>query len=287
MVLQHLGYEDLIVCSMVCKRFHKLVKKAVELSYIVELGVDGFVDGAPSDLSTGERLQILLDLRERWRTLDWMKRESVKPHPTRRRYNNMHYAQGIFSQVMRLSSDEGQHDYSVFSTVLPTRATDAAEYGPPGKDDHLWYRAFCTDPAADVIIFAAMESQVLHGEQLGTQSLKSYLSFVPRTLSSNGSSPHPLCRSECLHLMGYPSAILDPQIAGEMVGITALTDSRRSIVIYNWQSGELVVKSLKDNVPQITSTPHPAPLTSLAASLSRLKIQVAFWYTMPAQVPIR
>ncbi|TFY80893.1 hypothetical protein EWM64_g3119 [Hericium alpestre] len=266
MMLQHLGYKDLIVCSMVCKCFYKLVKEAVQLSYIVELGVDGFVDGPPSDLGTCERLQILLDLPERWRTFDWVKREIVNLYPTKRKFH-MEYAQGLFSQIMRRSSEEGQYDSSIFSTVLPTHSTQAAEYGSLGEDHQHWTH-FCMDPAADVIIFAAIDTQLLNGTQLGTHSIEveSYLSFVPRSLSSNGTRPHPLCRSECLQLMaGTRSAsILDPQIAGDMVGVTIIACGKNSIAIYNWQSGELVILLTPRRWVQIMTHLDPWPVKDFA-----------------------
>ncbi|TFY80603.1 hypothetical protein EWM64_g3403 [Hericium alpestre] len=246
MVLQNVGYKDLIVCSMVCKRFHKLIKEAAEFSYTVELGVDGLVDGLSSDQITSERLQILLDLRKRWRTLDWVKRETVNLHPTKPKHNNMHYAQGIFSQAMRLSDEEGQYDSSIFCTTLPTRTMEAADYGSLGENDGLWYRAFCMDPAADVVISVGFEHEDLDDEELETQSesFKSCLTFYPRSLSSNGTRLHPSCRCEPSGFITgtYDARIMEPQIAGDMVGVTITDDLDESIVIYNWHSGDLVVK---------------------------------------------
>ncbi|TFY75372.1 hypothetical protein EWM64_g8639 [Hericium alpestre] len=120
---------------------------------------------------------------------------------------------------------------------------EAADYGSLGKNDSLWCRAFCMDPAADVVISVGFEHEDLDDEELETESINSRLTFYPRSLSSNGTRLHPLCQSETSGIiMGtYDARIMEPQIAGDMVGIT-VTNQEESIVIYNWHSGDLVVK---------------------------------------------
>ncbi|KAK7679035.1 hypothetical protein QCA50_017979 [Cerrena zonata] len=74
-VLRYLGYRDILKCEAVCKYFNKAIKDSVEMQYLIELGADGMIDGArtPSSLPTAERLQLLLNRRARWRTLNWTK----------------------------------------------------------------------------------------------------------------------------------------------------------------------------------------------------------------------
>ena len=54
-----------------CTILRDIVRDSIELQYIIELAADGMVDGIGCNLSTAERLARLLQLRARWRSLEW------------------------------------------------------------------------------------------------------------------------------------------------------------------------------------------------------------------------
>lgn len=65
----------------VCSRFREIVRDAVELQYCIELAADGLEDGIECSLSTADRLARLLELRVRWRHLDWTRVVQLSPLP--------------------------------------------------------------------------------------------------------------------------------------------------------------------------------------------------------------
>ena len=54
-----------------CTILRDIVRDSIELQYIIQLAADGMVDGIGCNLSTAERLARLLQLRARWRSLEW------------------------------------------------------------------------------------------------------------------------------------------------------------------------------------------------------------------------
>ncbi|TFY78399.1 hypothetical protein EWM64_g5612 [Hericium alpestre] len=127
--------------------------------------------------------------------------------------------------------------------MLPTRATEAAEYG--SMTDLLSYWPFCMDPAADVVMFVEIEDEMTPDDR--EESMEICLMFAPRSLSSNDDDPHRLCETDFIKLFGvdYGGGPLGPQIAGDMAGVTIADGDEQDsgyLVIYNWHTGELVVR---------------------------------------------
>ncbi|KAI0710779.1 hypothetical protein C8Q76DRAFT_738672 [Earliella scabrosa] len=71
MMLTRLEAKQVLRCACVCTILRDIVRDSIELQYIIELAADGMVDGIGFNLSTAERLARLLQLRARWRSLEW------------------------------------------------------------------------------------------------------------------------------------------------------------------------------------------------------------------------
>ncbi|KAA1477274.1 hypothetical protein DENSPDRAFT_875168 [Dentipellis sp. KUC8613] len=77
MILRNLTGRDLLRCAQVCKYFFSVVNHTPDLLYIVELCAEGFVDGPPSDISSRERMGLLVRRAGSWRSLVWNKRTTI------------------------------------------------------------------------------------------------------------------------------------------------------------------------------------------------------------------
>lgn len=59
-----------------CKRWAQLIDESVVLRYIVELDAHSKIDGPPSAISTGDRLQALLAHQRAWRDLAYIRHDT-------------------------------------------------------------------------------------------------------------------------------------------------------------------------------------------------------------------
>ena len=119
----------------------------MELQYSIELAADGLVDGVGCSLSTAERLQRLLELRTRWRHLDWTRVTQISS-PAKIYAHAM--AQGVVATYSLL-----EH---LSVTWLPTAATPQPRTVERG-DIGINVFQLAIDPSQDLIAFLALDKQ--------------------------------------------------------------------------------------------------------------------------------
>ena len=134
-----------------CARLRDVVNNSLELQYNIELAADGLVDGVRSPLSISERQTRVLELRARWRSLDWMGPTSVSIPAACQAYD---MAGGVFASSMASSSSSSRH---LMLCWLPTHAS-------PGKTKEMNDLDFAVDeimldPSQDLVVLVRMELQ--------------------------------------------------------------------------------------------------------------------------------
>ncbi|KIP07609.1 hypothetical protein PHLGIDRAFT_413636 [Phlebiopsis gigantea 11061_1 CR5-6] len=230
-ILRYLHYRDILRCQSVCRFLRDVVNSCQELRYIIELAADNLVDGSrtPGSPSTGERLQLLLDRRRRWRQLDWTKKEVV---PLPGKCQAYEFVGGTFSKSMSSapadpwgSSPASKH---LNVTWLPGReaqhtAVIREDLGVPMKD-------FAIDPSQDLIALVEMDEH-----HITSVKIKVHL----RTISTN--AKHPSAAKACLSApIPFQVGTCFIQIVHDVVGMFFWLHGP-GLIVWNWRTGEMLV----------------------------------------------
>ncbi|KAL0954928.1 hypothetical protein HGRIS_003861 [Hohenbuehelia grisea] len=72
-ILTELDYVSLSSCRLVCRYMNGLFEHSAQLRYNFELGLDGLVNGPCCNMSSRDRLDLLLRSRKAWRKPGWRK----------------------------------------------------------------------------------------------------------------------------------------------------------------------------------------------------------------------
>lgn len=125
------------------------------MQYLIELGADGMVDGARTtgSLPTAERLQLLLDRRARWRTLNWTNTTTLSLDGVCDAYN---IVGGVFAKTTGGSTAvPGARHLTAIN--LPTR--DAPARTTIFEDMGVESRGFTIDPSQDLLAIVEIDDR--------------------------------------------------------------------------------------------------------------------------------
>ncbi|KAI0338709.1 hypothetical protein BDW22DRAFT_1487401 [Trametopsis cervina] len=283
--LSYLSWRELLSAQRISRAFQELIRSAVELQYIIELGADEFVrndkdnanvlaqahtgtgSGSSGLLTTQDKLTLLLNRRRSWRTLDFARNMSVRfPGPC--------FAHKLVADVFAKDGSGAYVDAKHFIAAwLPTRDddhdgdlhTDAGGQQPLRmvRDDlpsRTW--EFAMDPTQDLLAWL-----------MSDESLNPMVHV--RTLSSH--ETHPLAVTSPLVFPtaagSVPGESLTEvlagtlQIAGDIIG-TVGECGGYYLRIWNWHTGVvLVAQSAKDvDFPTQCSLAFLSPRAYMIAS---------------------
>ncbi|EIW85176.1 hypothetical protein CONPUDRAFT_117787 [Coniophora puteana RWD-64-598 SS2] len=245
-VLRNVDHCTILRCCSVCHRLKHIIDDALELQYIIELALDGMVDGPPSTLSPGERLLLLRRRRRAWHFLEWSKQHIVPMPGSCQAYE---LVGGVFAKTA--STDfivAGSRHF--MATWLPSTGTGVAagDEGPRTltRDDiGITTRDFAIDPSQDLIVF--VKSDELNFGMPDT------LTLVLRAISTN--EPHPEARLPTLTCsVQFPLNSAFIQIVDDVVGMLFYSEFERGprIVIWNWHDGSILVDRSHYDLPHLT-----------------------------------
>ncbi|TFY66747.1 hypothetical protein EVG20_g4336 [Dentipellis fragilis] len=267
LILTNLMGRDLLRCTQVCKSIHSIVNHAPELLYLVELWAEGFVDGPPSNISSHERMDLLVRRAAAWRSLSWKTRTTiVMPWAYTFRVAN-----GIFLSRVQQQPDQlpaaGVPDHPLYQVSL---ATASSGFPQSGQDDFT-SKYFVFDVPQDLLVL---------GFNPNGADANSRLRLQLRTLSSLGSSPHPAASQDMLpvsHDAYFDAFASHIQVAGPLLGIGVTRSSRfHTVLVWNWKTGaQLVDTDSVDRAPIdefCFLTPHRMMLVSPTPSTLSLEI---------------
>ncbi|KZT07120.1 uncharacterized protein LAESUDRAFT_699525 [Laetiporus sulphureus 93-53] len=233
-ILQRLSCREILRCSLACKALRTIIQVSVEIQYKIELDVDGLEDGLPSQMSTKERLELLLDRRRRWRKLDWVERVTV---PSPRLSHAYELVGGVYAKGAPFGETNGSHVFS--ATWLPSRMQAMRKVE---RDDvGVSMRDFALDPSQDLVAFFAVPDPSANGRLLAQVAL--------RKLSTN--EPYPGVARKVLRVLLPPflpgHAVI--QIVDDVIGVFSLSEER-GLVIWHWRSARVLVHRVGNEFPE-------------------------------------
>ncbi|KAI0710765.1 hypothetical protein C8Q76DRAFT_738669 [Earliella scabrosa] len=212
-ILKHLKLKYLLRCTQVCSRLRDIVKDSVELQYCIELAADGLVDGIGCSLSTAERLERLLQLRVRWRYLEWTRVTQIS---TPAHFCAYEMTDGVHATSR---SSPSLHSRHLSVTWLPT-ATNPQPRTIEREDIGLDARDFAIDPSQDLIAFLTSDAQ------------QKRLSVHLRRISDNTPHSHASQKELTATSLNEPHGLVI-QIADDLVSLFVAP----RLIIWNWRTG--------------------------------------------------
>ncbi|EMD35720.1 hypothetical protein CERSUDRAFT_115679 [Gelatoporia subvermispora B] len=230
-VLKNLDFRSILRCCCVCRLLQSAIKGSLELQYKIELYADGLVDGPPiPNLTTADRLHLLLERRRRWRSLDWRRMESI---PITGGCQAYELVDGVFAKSMSTAFAGGSRH---FTTVrLPTQAEPARtivreNLGVPTRD-------FAMDPSQDLLA-------LVHNDEGNVGPPRIVIHF--RTLSTNEVHPKAsLAQLEAPMPLRTENSLI--QVADDVVALFYWAHGP-GILIWNWQKGILLVNLTQNSI---------------------------------------
>ncbi|TFY51697.1 hypothetical protein EVG20_g10877 [Dentipellis fragilis] len=236
-ILVLLDHRDLLHCSAVCRYLNETVKNTPELRYVVELVRDGMSDGPPSDLSAAERLQLLLERREKRRTLNWERSRVILPSS----YAVFGYQNGAFAMAVTPNNVVGPIS-SILVTVFATNCQperlvvlDNLDVAP--------VKGFLVDPALDLVVLL-MSNAGEHSEE------GCFVYLHLRSLSSSAKDAYPDCHDPIIKASlpdVYQACPLDLwairlQVTNDLLGLYLRRDDAvtSSVFTWDWKSGAIL-----------------------------------------------
>ncbi|RPD53899.1 hypothetical protein L226DRAFT_469953 [Lentinus tigrinus ALCF2SS1-7] len=225
-ILKYLDLRDLLRCNTVCPALREVIKESFELQYQIELVADGLVDGTRCTLSTSERLARLLELRARWRYLDWTGVKHISAPAMCQAYE---LVDGVFASSMGNGLSGSRH---LALTWLPT--TREEERTVEREDLGVTVRDFAIDPSQDLMALVIADEVASFNIHL-------------RTMSEN--KPHPrAAKPELKAPIPFQVGNSFIQIVDDIVG-TFFWVHGPGLLIWNWRTGKNVVHCIGFDLP--------------------------------------
>ncbi|KAI0738202.1 hypothetical protein C8Q80DRAFT_263515 [Daedaleopsis nitida] len=214
--------------SQVCKTLNVAIRESVALRYQIELEVEGLLDGPKGGLCTADRLNRLVDRRNRWLRLDW---SQVLPIP----------ASKIIPEIPLPYELQGGTFFSFTSnggapvmneTRLPSHADPLPLYTTTGSEAQ--YIDITTDPSQDLMVLIDIQGRI-HARSLTTHA-------------AHPSAEQPILR---------PNGMFEPRGSGVYIAhnLVALLEWRDHIglTIWNWKTGSAILHGYGDDLPYLVT----------------------------------
>ena len=133
-----------------CRALKATIDNFAELQYLVELGADGMIH-CPTNLSTADCLNLLVERRRAWAQLDWKQCVSVDMPGACQAYE---LVGGVFAKTMSIAGETGG-SRNFLASWLPSRHNSG--HLLEHKDVGLLSRDFAIDPTQDLIAFVVFD----------------------------------------------------------------------------------------------------------------------------------
>ncbi|TFY57536.1 hypothetical protein EVG20_g8507 [Dentipellis fragilis] len=240
LILRGLDYKSLLRCAATCRSLRSVVNTAFELQYIIALAAEGIEDDSNAP-NTGERLQILLDRRERWRALDW------KPHH--------HHLQPLPASRDIMQDPTRFIDFtnSVFvknTVIAPIHINDFSlpEDAPLDNYAPLLVHNFNSDPVVQTYIDPDLDLLVLLKTHNPAPDLFSYDLHL-RSLQSAGRRVHPRCSFAILHetlpTPPWPRPLIS--VSGDFIALSVCHVHVKHLRVWNWVTGRMIAQAFDND----------------------------------------
>ncbi|KAA1473481.1 hypothetical protein DENSPDRAFT_277414 [Dentipellis sp. KUC8613] len=241
-ILTNLTYWDLIRCAGVCKFLHGSVDRVLQLLYNAELDAEGYIDvvGVDDSVPVRDRLKLLVRRCHAWRTLYWHQRTSGI---NLRKPGNLQVASGTFvCQSVDFFDTAPRKKGILYQFSLDTMAEKFFE---DDIDDDLCDAYETFDVGQDLLVLGNVCYRRDDGGGFAEPIVARH-SLRLRTLSSNGSSPHPDASCEVL-LLSFDAPSPENtetlvRIAGTLLGVVVQHATQGfCIAVWDWKTAHMVV----------------------------------------------
>ncbi|KAI0370753.1 hypothetical protein BV20DRAFT_1052183 [Pilatotrama ljubarskyi] len=235
----------------VCTLLNSLIDANAALLYLVELGVEGLMNGLPGGLCTSERLAQLFERRNRWLTLDWSHVLPLIPQEVIPQSPLPYELQG--GTFLNVRNRAGQ--VVINRTVLPTRTDPRTEYTNHLLDMHAL--DITTDLTQDLLVMLDVLGRVQ------VWSLSTYTAHPKAT--------EPVLRPEGSSVLIITAALY---IAHDLVALVEWSDSVH-VTIWNWQTGRTILLGSGSSLPYLaTGLAWLSPRAFVLADASRGELAI-------------
>ncbi|RPD61706.1 hypothetical protein L226DRAFT_485162 [Lentinus tigrinus ALCF2SS1-7] len=214
-----LDVRDILRCREVCVFFKTLIDEDVHTQYKIELALAGMEDGPPSALTPSDRLAILRERQEAWKSLTWKARTEYDM----RRGGVWELYGGVLAQA--------DGDRTLVCAQLPSVIRGIEEKVWTVEDVGVKIRDFGMDPAQDLLIIIQHHTE---GSDL--------LSRVHlRSLVSGKIHPHAPKGGMLMHKLRPGQYSYTIQTSEDFLGllIQSFELGESELLIWNWKSGTL------------------------------------------------
>lgn len=219
---------------------------------MIELAADGMINNPYNQLPTSEKLQLLLDRRHRWRTLNWVQSIPVAVPGACQAYE---LVGGVFAKTMNASHGMEGGSRHLIATWLPTRNDQNGDtiHQIVRPDLGISTRDFAIDPTQDLIALVDAEDKYVtftdsalacscfaSASHLQLQhSLTVTIRVYLRTISTNVKHPK-AARGELTAEIQFLLGSSFIQIVDDVVGLFFWVHGP-GLIIWNWITGEIIV----------------------------------------------
>ncbi|TFK85393.1 hypothetical protein K466DRAFT_552173 [Polyporus arcularius HHB13444] len=226
--LTFLEHKDILRCRGVCRTLQTTIDQSVGLLYQVQLEIEGLIDGPKGNLCTSDRLQLLLERRDRWLRLDWTNIVTLAAAKLVPETPLPYELQG--GTFFNVTTYDGK--FTMNMTRLPSIAGPRPTYESKNFDSQ--YVDITADPSQDLMVVLDVPGR-LHVWSLST------------------CEPHPLAIKPVLREEGTPEARMTGlSIAHDLVALVEWT-GQVSATIWNWKTGAMILHGHGHDLPHLVT----------------------------------
>ncbi|TFY71312.1 hypothetical protein EVG20_g1700 [Dentipellis fragilis] len=259
MVLRPLSLgRDFAHIAMTCRKLHRLVMETPEFRYVIELAVDGLCDQSSESGTVGldelqGRLQSLLELRARWRSLSFRSHEALTL-PFQDFHDNLPDFD-FFRDILFGAGFDGKETVNplAMAALLPQIPTARYRYRLNIEGEDVRFDKFAIDASRD--LFVLLKPNFPGMPEVLPDDLDDWdfantdgagFTIHLQTLSSRGQVPHPACPNSVLRYE-FPTyywdgpSIWSLTIMESSIGVLSYDGHTECLAIWDWINGEMLV----------------------------------------------
>ncbi|RDX52578.1 hypothetical protein OH76DRAFT_168578 [Lentinus brumalis] len=231
-IIANLDVRDILRCREVCVFFKDLIDDDVHAQYKIELALAGMEDGPPSALTPSDRLAILRERQEAWKTLTWKARTEYDM----RRGGVWELYGGVLAQA--------DGDSTLVCAQLPSVIRGIEEKVWTIEDVGVKIRDFGMDPAQDLLV--AIEHHTEGSEMFSRVHL--------RSLATGKIHPDAPKTGMLVHQLRPERYSYTIQTSEDFLGllIQGPEEAACELLIWNWKSGALRIHLCGEFMPSFS-----------------------------------
>ncbi|KAI0777510.1 hypothetical protein BD413DRAFT_517383 [Trametes elegans] len=256
-IAAQLDFEDLYVLQKVSSRWYDIIRSNAALQYAIELHVAGMIDNPASRLVPGDRLRILQNKEEAWRTLDLSDKRSLPLS---------HNPSGIYDLtggVLLLGERRHGEGFSGTDSVHTVKLHSVFSESNSSTRRSLWSNLDLGEQVIDVGLAIQEHDLIAIVTYTYVQEAQLLASVDIHLLQHSTGQPHPAAAKPVIHfenihyLPGHCSIMLE--ISGDTLCFLLnnyfpfINADPVTLTVYNWKTGQPKAKRLYSDTTTFNS----------------------------------